>query len=156
MLECPISMAIGRPLQPLDGPCRFEKDDEDNRDDQPRWATAFQNDFAARAAWCVTPYRDANHAPVVSLAGPADVEAAPGATVTLDVSGSVDPDGNRLYYSWWQYREPGTYKGSVAVKDSDKGLASVVIPAGAKPGETIHLIAEVTDDGKPPRFPPAP
>jgi hypothetical protein len=115
-----------------------------------RWATAFQNDFAARAAWCVTPYRDANHAPVVSLAGPADVEAAPGATVTVNVSASGDPDGNRLYYSWWQYREPGTYKGSVVVKDSDKGLASIVIPADAKPGDTIHIIAEVTDDGKPP------
>jgi hypothetical protein len=115
-----------------------------------RWATAFQNDFAARAAWCVSPYRDANHPPIVSLSGPTDLEAAPGATVTLDVSGSGDPDGNRLYYSWWQYREPGTYNGAVAIKDSGKGLASAVIPADARPGETIHFIAEVTDDGKPP------
>ena len=38
----------------------------------------------------------------------------------------------------------------MAVKDSDKGLASVVIPTDAKPGDTIHFIAEVTDDGKPP------
>ena len=115
-----------------------------------RWATAFQNDFAVRAAWCVSPYRDSNHAPIVSLAEPADVEAAPGATVTLDVGRSGDPDGNRLYYSWWHYREPGTYKGTVPIKDPDRGLASLVIPADAKPGETIHLIAEVTDDGKPP------
>jgi hypothetical protein len=115
-----------------------------------RWATAFQNDFAARAAWCVTPYRDANHPPIVSLAGPADLEAAPGTTVALDVSGSGDPDGNRLYHSWWQYREPGTYSGAVAIRDLGKGLASVVIPADAKSGDTIHFIAEVTDDGKPP------
>jgi len=115
-----------------------------------RWATAFQNDWAARAAWGVSAYRDANHAPVVSLEGPADIEVAPGSTVTLNVSGSGDPDGNRLYYSWWQYREPGTYKGTVAIRDADKGLASVVIPSDAKPGDTIHLIAEVTDDGKPP------
>ncbi len=115
-----------------------------------RWATAFQNDFAARAAWCVLPYREANHPPIVSLAGPADVEAAPGSTVTLDVSGSGDPDGNRLYYSWYQYREPGTYGGRVAIKDADRGLASFAVPADAKPGDTIHLIAEVTDDGKPP------
>lgn len=113
-----------------------------------RWATAFQNDFAARAAWGVNSYRDSNHAPVVALAGPADVAAAPGSTVTLDVSGSGDPDGNRLSYSWWQYREPGTYKGTVAIRDADRGLASVVIPADAKPGDTIHFIAEVTDDGK--------
>jgi hypothetical protein len=115
-----------------------------------RWATAFQNDFAARAAWCVLHYREANHAPIVGLAGPANMEAAPGTTVSLDASGSGDPDGNRLYYSWWQYREPGTYPGSVAINNPDKGLATVVIPADAKPGNTIHFIAEVTDDGKPP------
>ncbi len=115
-----------------------------------RWASAFQNDWAARAAWCVKPYSEANHAPIVSLAGPEDIGAAPGATVALDVSGSGDPDGDRLHYSWWQYREPGTYKGVVAIKDADKGLASVQVPADAKPGDTIHLIAEVTDAGKPP------
>jgi hypothetical protein len=115
-----------------------------------RWATAFQNDWAARADWCVKPYREANHPPIVMLAGPADVEAAPGATVTLDVSGSGDPDGDRLHFSWWQYRDPGTYKGNVAIQNAGKGLASVVIPNDARPGDTIHLIAEVTDGGKPP------
>jgi len=115
-----------------------------------RWATAFQNDWAARAAWCVLPYREANHAPVVVLNGPADLEAAPGATVTLDVSSSGDPDGDRLYFSWWQYRDPGSYKGTVSIRDADRGVASFTVPADAKPGDTIHLIAEVTDDGKPP------
>ena len=115
-----------------------------------RWATAFQNDFAARAAWCVLPYRDANHPPIVSLAGSADVEVAPGTTVALDASGSGDPDGNRLYCSWWQYREPGTYNGAVAIEELGKGIASAAVPADARPGDTIHFIAEVTDDGKPP------
>jgi hypothetical protein len=143
----------GRFVQEKPGTTNVWKDAEDDGNlYKPiwRWATAFQNDFAARAAWCVAPYRNANHPPVVSLAGPADVEAAPGATVTLDVSGSGDPDGDRLHYSWWQYREPGTCRGVAAIKDSDKGLVSVVIPADAKPGDTIHLVAEVTDDGRPP------
>ena len=143
----------GRFVQEKPGVTNVWKDAQDDGNlGKPiwRWASAFQNDFAARAAWCVTPYRDANHPPIVSLEGPSDREAAPGATVILDVSGSGDPDGNRLYHSWWQYREPGTYPKAVAIKDSDKGLASVVIPADAKPGETIHFIAEVTDDGKPP------
>jgi hypothetical protein len=143
----------GRFVQEKPGVNNVWRDAEDDGDVYKpiwRWATAFQNDFAARAAWCVTPYRDANHPPIVSLAGPADVEAVPGASVTLDVSGSGDPDGNRLHYSWWQYREPGSYKGTVAIRDSDRGLASAVIPADARPGDTIHLIAEVTDDGKPP------
>src|SRR5215471_12289149 len=38
-----------------------------------RWAEAFQNDWAARAAWSVKSYREANHAPIVNLAGPADI-----------------------------------------------------------------------------------
>ncbi len=115
-----------------------------------RWAEAFQNDWAARADWCVKPYREANHAPIVSLQGPPDVTAAPGAIVPLDISGAADPDGDRLYYSWWQYRDPGTYKGEAVITNSDRAAASVQVPADAKAGETIHLIGEVTDAGKPP------
>jgi hypothetical protein len=115
-----------------------------------RWATAFQNDWAARAAWCVLPYREANHPPAGVLSGPPDVEAAPGATVTLDVSASGDPDGDRLYFSWWHYRDPGSYKGTVSIQDADRPVARLVVPADAQPGDTLHLIAEVTDGGKPP------
>jgi len=115
-----------------------------------RWAQAFQNDWAARAAWCVKPYSEANHAPVVNLAVPRDIEAVPGATVKLSVAGSSDPDGDKLDYSWWQYREPGTYKGEAGIRSEDRAQASAEIPADAKPGDTIHFIAEVTDSGKPP------
>lgn len=115
-----------------------------------RWSEAFQNDWAVRADWCVKSYREANHPPIVVLQGPRDVQAAPGATVTLNVNGSIDPDGDILRYSWWQYREPGTYKGAVTIGDADRAVASVRIPTDAKGGETIHLIGEVTDTAKPP------
>jgi hypothetical protein len=114
-----------------------------------RWGAAFQNDFAARAAWSVKSYKDANHPPVVFLETPKDVDAAPGARVKLSVRGSSDPDGDHLDYSWWQYSDPGTYKGEAAITDSDKAVAWLQVPADAKPGDTIHLIAEVTDTGKP-------
>jgi hypothetical protein len=84
------------------------------------------------------------------LKTPADVEAAPGATVKMDVSGSTDPDGDRLSFSWWQYKDAGKYKGDVVIKDADRAVASITVPADAKPGDTIHLIADVTDTGKPP------
>jgi len=115
-----------------------------------RWAEDFQNDWAARADWCVKAYREANHAPIVNLETPKDVEAAPGATVRLSVRGSTDPDGDKLSYSWWQYRDPGTCKGEVEIEDEDDAVTTVKIPANAKPGETIHLICSVTDSGKPP------
>jgi hypothetical protein len=115
-----------------------------------RWAEAFQNDFAARADWSIKPYADANHPPMVWLTSPADVKAAPGATVKLDVSGSTDPDGDTLSFRWWQYTDAGTYRGDVPIKDPDRAAASATVPADAKPGDTIHLIANVTDSGKPP------
>ena len=65
-----------------------------------RWAEAFQNDWAARADWCVKPWREANHPPIIGLDGAKDLNAAPGATVRLSVRGTVDPDGNKLSYSW--------------------------------------------------------
>jgi len=115
-----------------------------------RWAEAFQNDWAARADWCVKSYRDTNHAPIVNLAVPKDIDAAPGSTVKLSVAGSSDPDGDKLSYSWWQYRDPGTYDGEVAINNADKAVATFQVPTNAKAGNTIHLIAEVTDAGKPP------
>ena len=115
-----------------------------------RWATAFQRDWAARADWCVLPHREANHPPVVVLAGESDVTAPPGAQLSLDVSASADPDGDELRTSWWHYREPGTYPKPVAVGDADGAVASLQVPADAGGGDTIHLIAEVTDSGKPP------
>jgi hypothetical protein len=143
----------GRFVQEKPGVTNVWKDTEDDGDlYKPiwRWAEAFQNDWAARADWCVKSYREANHAPIVNLAVPKDIEAAPSSNVKLSVAGSSDPDGDKLSYSWWHYREPGTYKGEVAVHDGDRAVASVQIPADAKPGDTIHLIGEVTDSGKPP------
>ena len=125
---------------------------DDGSVDKPiyRWAEAFQNDWAARADWCVKPWREANHAPIVWLEGPKDVTVAPGATLKLDLSGSSDPDGDALRFNWWVYREPSTFKGPVSVTDARSAVAIVQAPAVAKPGDTIHLIGEVIDAGKPP------
>ena len=87
---------------------------------------------------------------IVNLAVPKNTEAAPSSTVKLSVVGSSDPDGDKLSYSWWPYREPGTYKGEVPVHDAERAVASIQVPADAKAGETMHLVCEVTDSGKPP------
>ena len=115
-----------------------------------RWAEAFQNDWAARADWCVKSYREANHAPIVNLAVPKDIEAAAGESVKLSVAGSSDPDGDKLSFNWWHYREPSTYKSEVAIQDPERATAQLHVPNDARPGDTIHMIVEVTDSGKPP------
>ena len=126
------------------------KDDSDLYKPIWRFSEAFQNDWAARADWCVMPKSKANHPPVAKLSHPADLTAAAGATVELGAKGSHDPDGDQLSYRWWQYKEAGTYDGTVDLQSAGSQQASLTVPATAKPGETIHIICEVTDNGTPP------
>ncbi|BCX47921.1 hypothetical protein HAHE_18290 [Haloferula helveola] len=114
-----------------------------------RWLDDVQNDFAARADWCVKSYEDANHPPVVELKDTAlEIDAKPGETVTLDASASRDPDGDRLTARWWHYREAGTYSGP-ELAGSDKPKVAIKVPADANDGDTIHMVCEVTDSGTP-------
>ena len=75
---------------------------------QWRWIDALQNDFAARADWCVKRYSDANHPPVVKLAHARDLERETRRQIPLSAEGTADPDGDGLTYRWWQYHEAGT------------------------------------------------
>jgi hypothetical protein len=115
-----------------------------------RWAAAAQNDFAARVRWTLTPdYRAANHAPSVRILGGDRVRGRPGASVTL-AARAADPDRDQVTLGWWQYREEGTYPGTVTVTARSRSRATVAVPADAKAGQTISIIVQGTDDG---RFP---
>jgi hypothetical protein len=115
-----------------------------------RWMDALQNDFAARADWCVKSYAEANHPPVVKLTTALDLKVRPGAVVQLSAKGTSDPDGDTLTFRWWQYQEADTYRGTVSIKNAGAQDASFTVPADAKPGQTIHIVSEVTDNGTPP------
>ncbi|HUU17192.1 MAG TPA: nucleoside hydrolase-like domain-containing protein [Sedimentisphaerales bacterium] len=115
-----------------------------------RWIDALQNDFAARADWCVKPYDQANHPPVVKLTHALDLKVRPGDRVSLSAKGTTDPDGDKLAFLWWQYKEADTYDGAIQIKDAGKQDASFKVPGNAGEGETIHVICEVTDAGTPP------
>jgi len=114
-----------------------------------RWVVPLQNDFAARADWCVKPYSECNHPPVVKLGNPLYQKVRPGTTVHLSAKGSYDPDGNKLIYHWWQYKVAGTYKGNIKILDAGKKNARAIVPANAQKGETIHIICTVKDTGTP-------
>ena len=67
-----------------------------------RWFDDIQNDFGARADWCVADsFEKANHRPTATVATGLDVTAYPGEAVKMDVDAS-DPDGDSLSYRWWQ------------------------------------------------------
>jgi hypothetical protein len=115
-----------------------------------RWFDTIQNDFAARADWCVKPYEQANHPPVVKLAHDLNLKARPGDRVLLSAKGTTDSDGDALTYRWWQYKEADTYDRTIETKDTGKQDASFTVPNDAVKEETIHIICEVTDTGTPP------
>lgn len=134
-----------------------------------RWREAYQNDFAARMDWTMNDFAHANHAPELVVNGqagtaPVEMSAHAGETVTLDATGSRDPDaGQTLQYRWWVYPEAGldgAHGAEVSIAGADEQKATVTAKSACAPvwlpglmpcrGEGIaHIILEVTDSGTP-------
>lgn len=111
-----------------------------------RFLGPLMHDLAERMTWALTPrFDDANHYPTVTLKA-ATLTGTPGDVVSLSVTTS-DPDGDAVSVTWWRFENNGTYGGTVTL-DATAGLStSLRIPTDAKPGDTIHIIAEATDAG---------
>ncbi|WP_083139941.1 nucleoside hydrolase-like domain-containing protein [Polaribacter reichenbachii] len=128
--------------------------DTSENDAIKRWSKGYDNDFAARMDWSITPkYEDANHQPIAILNGDntrqvLNISASAGATVKLSALGSNDPDGNSLNYSWSFYKEPSSYKGNLEISNSSSAVPKVKIPKDAT-NKKIHIILEIHDNGTP-------
>ncbi len=144
----------GRPVYNVGNHMQDGSDDNNGKPDShytfQRWLTAAQNDFAARADWCVKSYKEANHPPVVTLQNALTIQAKPGRKIELSANGTYDPDGDRLTFHWWQYGEADSYEGAVQIRHADSRQASFTVPRDARKGDAIHLICEVNDNGTPP------
>lgn len=119
-----------------------------------RWRQAMWNDLKARMDWCVEHYENANHHPVAVLNGDSTnsiliAKANYNETITLDATGSRDPDSDNLSYHWLVYPEAGArpYKKPLTIENSSSVKTSLLIPEDAA-GKTLHIILEVTDDNK--------
>ncbi|HSH95123.1 MAG TPA: nucleoside hydrolase-like domain-containing protein, partial [Roseimicrobium sp.] len=119
-----------------------------------RWRPAYQNDFAARMDWCVKPLLEANHPPIAILNNRpgrdvVELNVRSKEHVALSANGSSDRDGQNIQYRWWIYEEAGTYEGPVALRGSTTAESSFEAPRVTELVD-IHVILEITDDGKPP------
>ena len=124
------------------------EDDNDLYKPIYRWAKGIQNDFAARANWCINDYSHSNHRPKVNIVGGLNREVAAGSRVILNASGTTDPDGNALTFNWWEYADADNTISKVSISNStSKDSASFIVPNEA--GKEIHIILTVTDDGSP-------
>jgi hypothetical protein len=65
---------------------------------------------------------------------------------SIDLNGvAYDPDGDTLAYKWWRYADADTHPDTGTIDVAATKDTSYTVPANAKPGETIHLIFQVSD-----------
>lgn len=127
------------------------KEDTSYNDNQAtlwRWREDFQNDFAARTAWCNTAYNQANHPPVPDFKHDDEITLKSGEYFTLDASGTYDPDGDHISYLWFSYPEAGTYRKPLITVVASYYRAHIVAPKVDK-SQTAHILLKVTDGGSP-------
>lgn len=114
----------------------------------PNFFPQAQRDFSARLKWSVTPkYADANHEPVVKIAGPLSLLASPGQKIQLFGLAS-DPDKDSLSLRWWQL-PAGSYPGKVDIRNPNSSKVEITIPKDAVGGQSLHFIFEASDNGTP-------
>jgi hypothetical protein len=112
-----------------------------------RFLSPLMHDLAGRMTWATTPkYADANHYPTVTLKNTL-LSGKPGEVLNLTVT-TKDPDGDKVSVKWWRFENNGTYLGAVSLDTTEGPTTSFRIPADAKSGATIHIIAEVNDNRK--------
>ena len=118
-----------------------------------RWVPAATNSFKNRLLWSVKEPGEVNREPVALVNGDKSnrilaIYGIPGEQIRLDASRSFDPDGDKLKFNWFRYREADTYQGDISLEDSDKAKLTIALPDDLG-DQNLHIVLEVRDNGTP-------
>lgn len=121
-----------------------------------RWRAAYQASFQSRMDWCVKPFCEANHEPVAVIQGVTqgdgrlvEMDADSAAVMRFDASGSWDPDGDELDFTWSLLTLEDSVKPLPDMAGADTPILTLKAPVVSSPRD-IHLLLTVTDRGDPP------
>ena len=109
------------------------------------------NNFAARMDWAKEGKGNRNPVVVINKNEGMEIlkyKPKQGKHVTLDASGTNDPDDDKLTFRWWIQPEAGSYQKDVVISENNTSRATVMVPSDSA-GKTFHVICEVTDTGTP-------
>lgn len=116
-----------------------------------RFLLAYQEDWAARADWCVKGYEETNHAPIIEVSSET-ITAAPGEPVTFSAT-ITDPDNDIVNADWWVWPEGSIYNGEATELRVWTPLSlstGFTVPSDAQPGDYFNIILEARDNGEAP------
>lgn len=114
-----------------------------------RWVADAKLSFENRLDYSLKNPDEVNHEPIPMINGKNNneievLQISSGSTIQLDASESFDPDGNKIGYNWFFYKEASTIKELPLIRDPSAEEIKIKIPEVVNDG-SIHLILEVKD-----------
>ncbi len=124
------------------------------RNELVRWIPATTNSFRNRLLWSVKDPGEVNREPVAVVNRDKSnriiyLSARPQQTITLNASGSHDPDGDDIRFNWFRYHQADSYPGTLEPGDAASPVQVITVPDDIGRHD-IHFVLEVLDTGSPP------
>lgn len=126
------------------GTCQVSKNEIE------RWIPDAKNSFLNRLQYTMLPPEKVNHEPMAVINGIAGnkvmrISSQPGKEITLNASKSTDPDGDKLSFRWFYYKEASSYPGEFVIADAASPKQVLKLPDNIQDKE-IHVVLEVKDN----------